>query len=271
MDYNRYTLEKDTIKAHTESRKGLLTVIGAGPGDIELITLKAIKVLGNADVVLYDALVNIELLEFAPNAEHIFVGKRKGCYSYQQEQINELIVNRAKSNGHVVRLKGGDPFVFGRGAEEMEYVAKHGIEVAMVPGISSCLSVPAIQNIPVTKRGSAESFWVITGTTKEHKLSADVALAAKSSATVVILMGMSKLPQIVELFKDAGKSELPIAIIQNGTRSDEKVGVGTIASIELEVERQELANPAIIVIGEVVRHREQIKEIQKEITIASIA
>jgi len=241
-----------------------LTVVGAGPGDIELITLKAIKVLSEADVVLYDALVDTRLLEYAPQAEQIFVGKRRGCYSYQQEQINELLVQRAKEGKHVVRLKGGDPFVFGRGAEEMEYAAAHGLEVALVPGISSCLSVPAAQNIPVTKRGSAESFWVITGTTKEHKLSNDVQLAAKSSATVVILMGMSKLPQIVELFKKEGKSETPIAIIQNGTRADEKVGVGTIASIEKEVERQELANPAIIIIGEVVKHRESVLEIQEK-------
>ena len=246
------------------NNNGLLTVIGAGPGDVELITLKAVKALKSADVVLYDALVDPELLEYAPNAEHIFVGKRKGCYSYQQQQINELIVSRAKSHGHVVRLKGGDPFVFGRGAEEMEYAAEHGLEVAMVPGVSSCLSVPAMQNIPVTKRGAAESFWVITGTTKEHKLSNDVALAAKSSATVVILMGMSKLSQIVELFKSEEKYETPIAIIQNGTRQDEKVGIGTITSIEKEVQRLQLANPAIIIIGEVVRHREQILEIQRK-------
>jgi len=243
---------------------GLLTVVGAGPGDVELITLKAIKALQSADVVLYDALVDTELLEYAPQAEHIFVGKRRGCYSYQQEQINELIVSRAKSHAHVVRLKGGDPFVFGRGSEEMEYAAAHGVEVAVVPGISSCLSVPAAQHIPVTKRGSAESFWVITGTTKEHKLSNDVALAAKSSATIVILMGMSKLSEIVALFKKEGKSETPIAIIQNGTRADEKVGVATINSIEREVVRQELANPAIIIIGEVVRHREQIIAIQEK-------
>ncbi len=241
-----------------------LTVIGAGPGDLELITLKAIKALRSASVVLYDALVDPELLGYAPNAEHIFVGKRKGCYSYQQEQINELIVNRAKSEGHVVRLKGGDPFVFGRGAEEMVYASEHGLEVAMVPGISSCLSVPAMQHVPVTKRGAAESFWVITGTTKDHKLSNDVRLAAQSNATVVILMGMSKLSQIVELFKKEGKSETPIAIIQNGTRKDEKVGVGTIASIEKVIQKQQLTNPAIIVIGEVVRHREQILEIQQE-------
>ena len=241
-------------------KEGRLTVVGAGPGDIELITLKAIKALEHADVVLYDALVNEELLQYAKNAELIFVGKRKGCYAYQQEQINELIVSRAKSHGHVVRLKGGDPFVFGRGSEEMEYAVSFGLEVAMVPGISSSLSVPAYQNIPVTKRGASESFWVITGTTKEHKLSTDVALAAKSSATVVILMGMSKLPQIVELFKGEGKSGMPIAIIQNGTRENEKVGIGTIESIIEIVEKEELSNPAIIIIGEVVKHREALLE-----------
>lgn len=245
-------------------RHGLLTVVGAGPGDVELITLKAIKALQTADVVLYDALVSEELLEYAPKAEHIFVGKRKGCYSYQQEQINELIVSRAKSHGHVVRLKGGDPFVFGRGAEEMEYAAAQGLQVAFVPGISSCLSVPASQNIPVTKRGAAESFWVITGTTKDHKLSEDVALAAKSNATIVILMGMSKLSQIIALFKKEDKSETPIAIVQNGTRKNEKIGIGTISTIEDEVRERELANPAIIIIGEVVNHRASMMEIINE-------
>lgn len=241
--------------------RALLTVVGAGPGDVELITLKAIKALQSADVVLYDALVNTELLDHAPKAEKIFVGKRKGCYTYQQEQINELIVSRAKTHGHVVRLKGGDPFVFGRGAEEMEFAAQHGIAVAVVPGISSSLSVPASQNIPVTKRGSSESFWVITGTTKAHKLSKDVALAAKSSATVVILMGMSKLPEITALFVAEGKPQMPIAIIQNGTRNDEKIVVGTMASIGEKVVKQQLSNPAIIIIGEVVNHRAIVKEI----------
>jgi len=243
---------------HTNaSNLGLLTVIGAGPGDPDLITLKAIKALQAADVVLYDALVNPELLEYAEDAELIFVGKRKGCYAYQQEQINELIVQRGHSQ-HVVRLKGGDPFIFGRGAEEMEYAATHGFKVAMVPGISSSVAVPASQNIPVTKRGAAESFWVITGTTKEHKLSSDVALAAKSNATVVILMGMSKLPAIVALFEEEGKAETPIAIIQNGTREDEKIGIGTIATIQSEVVKQQLTNPAIIIIGEVVNHRKAL-------------
>jgi len=238
------------------SKKELLTVIGAGPGDVDLITVKAIKVLKTADVVLYDALVNEELLDYVnPKAEQIFVGKRRGCYRYQQEQINELIVARAKSSGHVVRLKGGDSFIFGRGAEEMEFAAKHGIETAVVPGISSSLAVPANQNIPLTKRGNSESFWVITGTTKNHEISSDVYLAAKSNATIVILMGMSKLPKILALFQAEGKSDLPVAIIQNGTRDNEKVGIGTVATIEKVVEEQSLKNPAIIVLGEVVSHK----------------
>lgn len=241
-----------------------LTVVGAGPGDLELITLKAIKALQDADVVLYDALVDSALLDYASKAEHIFVGKRKGCYAFQQDQINELIVQRAESRGHVVRLKGGDPFVFGRGSEEMAYAATYGLEVAMVPGISSCIAVPASQNIPVTKRGSAESFWVITGTTKEHKLSEDIHLAAKSNATVVILMGMSKLSAIVELFTKENKSDTPVAIIQNGTKEEEQVGIGTINTIENIVEKQKLTNPAIIIIGEVVRHRNQIIQISHQ-------
>ncbi|WBX77845.1 uroporphyrinogen-III C-methyltransferase [Tenacibaculum ovolyticum] len=249
-----------------------LTVVGAGPGDVDLITLKAIKVLKTADVVLYDALVNEELLDFInPNAELIFVGKRRGCYKYQQEQINELIVERAKTHGHVVRLKGGDPFIFGRGAEEMEFAAAFNIETAMVPGISSSLAVPAYQNIPVTKRGSAESFWVITGTTKEHKLSNDVALAAKSKATVVVLMGMGKLAEIVALFQKEGKNELPVAIIQDGTTSREKVGIGTVDTILNIVKENELSNPAIIVLGEVVKHREALKKAKEEYSRELIA
>ena len=254
-----------STNGHTNSKQPKLTVIGAGPGDVDLITLKAVKVLKTADVILYDALVNDELLDYVnPDAEIIFVGKRRGCYRYQQEQINELIVTYAKSHGHVVRLKGGDSFIFGRGAEEMEYAASFGLETAIVPGISSSMAVPAMQNIPVTKRGSSESFWVITGTTKEHKISSDVALAAKSSATVVILMGMSKLGQIVELFKNENKHDLPVAIIQEGTTTNEKIGIGTVETIESIVVEQELRNTAIIVLGEVVKHREQLQAVKEQ-------
>ena len=236
-----------------------LTLVGAGPGDIDLITVKAIRALKTADVVLYDALVNEDLLDYInSDAEIIFVGKRRGCYRYQQEQINELIVARANSKGHVVRLKGGDPFIFGRGAEEKEYAESFGIETAFVPGISSSLAVPAYQNIPLTKRGSSESFWIITGTTKDHKLSNDIKLAAKSNATVVVLMGMGKLPEIIALFQQENKNDLPVAIIQNGTRANEKVGIGTVDTILEIVKENELSNPSIIVLGEVVNHRQII-------------
>jgi uroporphyrin-III C-methyltransferase len=191
-----------------------LTVVGAGPGDVDLITLKAIKVLKTADVVLYDALVNEELLE---------------------------------------------------------YVANFGIETAMIPGISSSLAVPASQNIPLTKRGSSESFWVITGTTKEHKLSGDIALASKSNATVVILMGMGKLSEIVKLFQQENKNDLPVAIIQDGTTDREKVGIGTVDTILKVVAENDLSNPAIIVLGEVVSHRAVLASVQGQYSEVLIA
>lgn len=246
-----------------------LTVVGAGPGDVDLITLKAIKAIKSADVILYDALINEELLDYASdNAELIYVGKRKGCYSYQQQQINELIVSRAKSNGHVVRLKGGDPFIFGRGAEEIDYARQFGLETFVVPGITSAIAVPAYQGIPLTKRGASESFWVITGTTKAHQLSNDVALAAKSTATVVILMGMSKLKDIVEVYSKENKQDTAIAIIQNGTTENEKFGVGTISNIEKIVEEKELSSPAIIVIGNVVKERVVLDSVYKDFATA---
>lgn len=241
-----------------------LTLVGAGPGDTELITLKGIKALEKADVVLYDALVNADLLEYAPkNALKVFVGKRAGKHCVPQEETNQLIVKYALSHGHVVRLKGGDPFVFGRGSEEIEYAESFGVETTIVPGISSALSVPALQRIPVTQRGASESFWVITGTTKAHHVSQDVILAAQSSATIVILMGMRKLQEITKIFAQHGKTDTPVAVIQNGSMPDEKIGIGTIGSIVDIVEKEKLGSPAIIVVGEVVSNAVQIQEVAK--------
>lgn len=237
-----------------EVNKPKLTIVGAGPGDIELITLKAIKALESAHVVLYDALVNEELLHYANQAEIVFVGKRFGCHAYTQDQINELIVSMAKQHGHVVRLKGGDPFVFGRGSEEIEYAAQFGLETAIVPGISSALGVPAANGISLTQRGIAESFWVITGTTSDHKLSKDVTLASQSTATLVILMGMNKLDEIISIYKKNRTDDLPVAIIQNGTKKTQKKVIGTISSIVKLVKEHQMASPSIIVIGEVVKN-----------------
>ncbi|MGW1453639.1 uroporphyrinogen-III C-methyltransferase [Salegentibacter agarivorans] len=238
-----------------------LSVVGAGPGDPELITIKALNALKDAKVVLFDALINRELLEYAPQAEHIFVGKRKDKHRYSQDEINELIVKYALERGHVVRLKGGDPFIFGRGSEEISYAKSKGLETAVVSGITSSIAVPANVGIPLTQRGTSESFWVITGTTTQKKLSEDVRLAAQSTATVVILMGMAKLAEIVDIFSHYGKENTPVGIIQNGTTNNEKSGFGTIKSIEKVVAEKQLTAPAIIVIGEVVRESGQLKAV----------
>src|SRR4051812_35725436 len=227
------------------SKTQKLTIVGAGPGDAELITLKAIKALENADVVLYDALVNEELLQYATNAEIVFVGKRLGCHAYTQDQINELIVSMANRYGHAVRLKGGDPFIFGRGSEEIDYAEKFDLETAIVPGISSALGVPASVGISLTQRQIAESFWVITGTTSDHKLSKDVHLASKSAATVVILMGMHKLEEIISIYETNRNDDLPIAIIQNGTKNSEQKVVGTVSTITKLVAEKNISSPAI--------------------------
>lgn len=242
-----------------------VTLVGAGPGDPDLLTIKGAKALAEANVVLYDALANEELLSYAPKkALRIFVGKRKGCHEYTQDQINQLIVDNALTYGNVVRLKGGDPFIFGRGGEEIDFVESFGIPTFVVPGISSSIAVPAYQGISLTKRGVSESFWVITGTTSDRKLSNDVALAAQSSATVVILMGMSKLTQIIDLFQKESKGETPVAIIQNGTTAQEKIGVGTINTIQQVVTENKLSSPAIIVIGEVVKESNKLKGFYEE-------
>ena len=248
-----------------------VTLVGAGPGDPDLLTIKGAKALAEANVVLYDALANEEILTYAPKKSiKIFVGKRKGSHEYSQDQINQLIVDNALTYGNVVRLKGGDSFIFGRGSEEIEYIESFGIPTFVVPGISSSIAVPANQGISLTKRGVSESFWVITGTTSDRKLSKDVALAAQSSATIVILMGMSKLAQIVSLFQNVSKGEMPVAIIQNGTMPNEKTGIGTINTISNVVKNNQLSSPAIIVIGEVVRESNKLKGFYEEFVTTKI-
>ena len=229
-----------------------LTLIGAGPGDPDLITLKGIKALKKAKVVLYDSLAHPSLLNYCPaDCIKILVGKRFGKTSCGQEDINNLIVEYASQYGDVVRLKGGDSFIFGRGYEEIIFAAQHGIESEIVPGISSSYAVPALAGIPLTSRGISESFWVITGTTKSHALSNDLNLAAQSTATVVILMGLHKLDEIVGIYAGIGKIDEPIAIIQNGTLENQKVVTGKISNIQPLAKISEITSPAIIVIGQV--------------------
>ena len=250
----------------TIHRSPRLTLVGAGPGDPDLITLKGIKTLKTADVVLYDALVSKEILQLIPpDVPALSVGKRAGSHEYAQESINELIVEFAYLYGHVVRLKGGDSFVFGRGAEEIEYAESHGVQTQVVPGISSAIAVPASLNIPVTARGISESFWVVTGTTKVGEISGDVALAAQSNATVVILMGLKKINEIMQLFEQHGKGKTPVAVIQNGTLSGQKNVIGTVSTISGLTSLEQVGPPAIIVIGEVVRNANVLKEVTTEV------
>ena len=229
-----------------------LILVGAGPGDPDLITLKGIKALRAARVVLYDALVAPELLDYCPDdCVKINVGKRYQQQSCQQDVINLMIVEQVSKFGEVVRLKGGDPFIFGRGFEEAEYAARFGITTEIIPGISSSYAVPAMAGVPLTVRGLSESFWVITGTTKHHELSSDIQWAARSTATVVILMGMNKLPEIVETFRDAGKNDVGIVIIQNGTLPNEKIVQGKIGDILQKATAAAIGSPAVMVIGKV--------------------
>ncbi|MCY7350531.1 MAG: uroporphyrinogen-III C-methyltransferase [Cytophagaceae bacterium] len=234
-----------------------VSIVGAGPGDPDLITLKAVKALRRADVVLYDALVDQSLLDYCgPDTEKIYVGKRPG-QSHSQDAINFLIVEKALAGNHVVRLKGGDPFIFGRGQEEIEFAQKYGLQTEYIPGISSAIAAPGYAGIPLTSRGVSESFWVVTGTKSDGSLSKDLCLALCSTATIVVLMGMNKLDEIADLCRKMGRADLPAAIIQNGTTADERSAIGTAAELPRLALEHKLSNPAVIVLGEVVNFATQ--------------
>ena len=207
--------------------KGSLTIVGAGPGDPELITLKGIKAIKQADVILYDALVNTEILAHNTQGKHFFVGKRKGAHAFRQIEINKMLVNFVKDGKQVVRLKGGDVSVFARAAEEIDYATRHNIEATLIPGISSFTGIAAAHRIPLTRRCQYESIWVTTGYTCDGKPSDDIRHAARSSATVVILMGMTHLEEIMGIFGKYKPANYPVGIVQNGTLENEKWVTGT--------------------------------------------
>jgi len=233
-----------------------LFIVGSGPGDPELLTIKAYNVLKRAEVVLYDNLCNAKLLEIAPKGcKMVYVGKKPYERCTPQEEINELMVKYALSNQVVVRLKGGDPFIFGRGFEELLFAEAHGIKSQYIPGISS-MQGSGLIDVPLTHRGISESVWIITGTKKDGSLSKDLACAMKTSATVVIYMGMKKLAEISSAYKLAGLGSTPAAIIQHATLPHQRKGVCEVKDIQQMALREGLAHPAIIIIGDVVRARE---------------
>lgn len=247
-------MTKSLMYKRSNQKTAKLTLVGAGPGDPELITIKGRKVLLTADIILYDALVDQSIFDTVPiGIPRVFVGKRAGSHYKTQGEINDLIVKCAFEYGHVVRLKGGDPFVFGRGQEELAYATSFGIPTAVIPGVSSCIGVPASVGIPLTKRGCCESFWVTTGTNCKESIPADMTMAAQSSATMVILMGSKKLPQIVGLLKQYRSPDTPIALIQNGTLKTEKTITGTLEDIVSKVECMDPAAPSLIIVGSAVK------------------
>ncbi|MDB5134654.1 MAG: sumT 2 [Mucilaginibacter sp.] len=229
-----------------------LFVLGAGPGDPELITVKGYKTLQQADVLLYDNLANKELLSITPEScEKIYVGKQPYGEYTPQEQIHEMIKHYAFTKGKVVRLKGGDPFIFGRGFEEIIYAREQGIKTHFIPGITT-MQASGFEDIPLTHRSISESVWMITGTKKDGRLSADLKMAMQSNATVVIYMGMKKLEEIAQAYITAGFGHTPAAIIQHASLPNQKSAKGRVEDLRNLAEDNKLTYPAIIIIGEVV-------------------
>jgi uroporphyrinogen III methyltransferase / synthase len=246
----------------TNSRPGTVYLVGAGPGDPGLLTLRAAELLREADVLLYDALASDAIVAYAPpRCERIFVGKRGGNHAMPQEEIEALAVRKAREGKRVVRLKGGDPFVFGRGGEEAQTLRAAGIAFEIVPGISSAIAAPAYAGIPVTHRAHNPAFTVATGhedpTKPESTL--DWARLADPHRTLVLLMAVGNLRAIARKLVEGGlDQETPVAVIQDGTRPTQRTAVGTLATIADEVAAAGIEAPAITVVGNVVRLRDEI-------------
>ncbi|MDP2767388.1 MAG: uroporphyrinogen-III C-methyltransferase [Candidatus Methanoperedens sp.] len=236
---------------------GKVYLVGSGPGDPELLTIKAKRLIESAEVILYDQLPGEAILNMLPgSAERIDVGKYAGKHKLSQWQINELLVNRAKEGHIVVRLKGGDPYLFGRGGEEAQALAREGVEVEVVPGITSAIAVPAYAGIPVTHRDYASMVTFITGheDPKKEDTALDWEVLARFPGTLVILMGVSTLPRNVkELIKHGKSIDTLVAVIERGTRPDQRVTIGTLADIVGLCKQRKVKAPAVTVIGDVVK------------------
>lgn len=239
---------------------GRVSIVGAGPGDPELITVRGLARVRAADVLVYDRLVAPELIAEAPaGAERVFVGKARGFAALDQRGIEAILIARARDGRHVVRLKGGDPYVFGRGGEEVAALVAAGIPVEIVPGVSSALAAPASAGIPVTHRELASSLTIVTG--HEDPAKAEVAVdwewVAASRGTVVVLMGLSQLPRIRDRLLAGGRApQTPAAVIASGTTPEQRVVTAPLAELPEAVVAAHLAAPALVVIGDVVRFRE---------------
>lgn len=248
----RTELEQDTIDP--SSPQGEVYLVGAGPGDPDLLTLKALRLMYAADVVLYDRLVSPEILQkVRPDAEKIHVGKRRAHHPIPQETINGLLVRLAQQGKKVLRLKGGDPFIFGRGGEEIDQLATLGIPFQVVPGITAASGCASYAGIPLTHRDHAQSVRFVTGHLKDNRVDLDWPLLAREDQTLVIYMGLVGLPNICTQLQAHGmSSSMPVAVIQQGTLATQRVIVGTLDNIADRVEAGSIQPPTIIIIGHVV-------------------
>jgi len=244
---------------------GKVYLTGAGPGDIELLTVKALRLVKEADVIIYDRLANPDILKEAKDGcEFVYVGKEDCHHTLPQEEINEVIYQNALKHPCVVRLKGGDPFVFGRGGEEGIYLKERGIKFEFIPGITSAIAVPEYAGIPVTHRGITVSFRVVTGHESKNKDHSQIPWDNyKSDDTIIFLMGLHRLKKIANKLIEIGKpKDYPVAVISRGTTKDEKTVVGTLETIWQQA--KDLPTPALIVVGEVVRLREQLSWFEED-------
>lgn len=236
---------------------GKVVLVGAGCLSYEYITLRGMQEIRKAQVLIYDALIDTRLLDFTiENCEKICVGKRSGRHSMKQEEINMLLIEKAKEGAHVVRLKGGDPFVFGRGNEEVDALTEEGIETEVIPGISSCIAVPELAGIPVTKRKVSRSFHVMTGhfAGDEESLKDEIHKMAAMDGTCVFLMGYTRLAEIVRELQNGGAAaETPVAVIHGTSDGSSRAAYGTLLTIEKEVQEKQIPMPAVIVVGDTVR------------------
>jgi uroporphyrinogen III methyltransferase/synthase len=234
--------------------RGKVFLVGAGPGDPKLLTIKAVELLKKAEIVVYDRLVSASILKLASeNAEKVYVGKRTGKHEFTQEKITELLIEKARKGKRVVRLKGGDPFLFGRGGEEAEALAENNIDFEVVPGVTSAIAAPAYAGIPLTHRDFASSVTIVTGhSAGDSEKSVDWAKIAGAGGTIVILMGVESLEAIASKLVEGGLNPgTPVAVIEQGTLKQQKTVVGKIDTIAKDAKEKNVKPPAVIVVGEV--------------------
>jgi len=240
-------------RAATEPPRGGVAIVGAGPGDPDLLTLRALRLIQRADVVIYDKLVGPGVLDLVRrDAERLYVGKSKGDHSKSQDEINALIAGQAQSGRRVVRLKGGDPFIFGRGGEELEYLRQRGISAEVVPGITAALGCAAAAGIPLTHRDHAQAVTFATGQGKDGEPELDWATLARLKQTLVIYMGVGAAGRIAARLIDHGLDPaMPVAVIENGTLPSQKALYGRLSGLDWLVRQSDITGPALIVIGSV--------------------